>query len=74
MAEGKIFFIIFSVYEQQPGEAWSALAAMVRAEKSSALNYEAASGPGKADNKAEIRGKVLIQEIKCNRIVTFWWL
>ncbi|XP_008237612.1 PREDICTED: uncharacterized protein LOC103336347 [Prunus mume] len=57
MAERKIYFIMCSVYEQQPEEAWSSLVAMVRAEKSSALNYEAASRPGKVDNKAEMRGK-----------------
>ncbi|CAB4289263.1 unnamed protein product [Prunus armeniaca] len=60
MAERKIYFIMCSVYEQQPGEAWSSLVAMVRAEKSSALNYEAASRPGKVDNKAEMRGKATV--------------
>ncbi|KAI5329257.1 PREDICTED: zinc finger [Prunus dulcis] len=64
LAERKIYFIMCWVHEQ-PGEAWSSLAAIVKAEKGSALNYEAAaSRPGKVDKKAEPRSKVLIQEIK----------
>ncbi|KAK9926380.1 hypothetical protein M0R45_023613 [Rubus argutus] len=63
LAERKIYFIMCWVHEQ-PGEAWSSLGAIVRAEKSSALNYEAVSRSGKVDNKAEPRSKVLIQEIK----------
>ncbi|ONI07553.1 hypothetical protein PRUPE_5G127300 [Prunus persica] len=64
VAERKIYFIMCWVHEQ-PGEAWSSLAAIVKAEKGSALNYEAAaSRPGKVDKKAEPRSKVLIQEIK----------
>ncbi|XP_021816518.1 zinc finger HIT domain-containing protein 2 [Prunus avium] len=64
LAERKIYFIMCWVHEQ-PGEAWSPLAAIVKAEKGSALNYEAAaSRPGKVDKKAEPRSKVLIQEIK----------
>ncbi|BFG32049.1 hypothetical protein CerSpe_183230 [Prunus speciosa] len=64
LAERKNYFIMCWVHEQ-PGEAWSSLAAIVKAEKGSALNYEAAaSRPGKVDKKAEPRSKVLIQEIK----------
>ncbi|XP_040366734.1 zinc finger HIT domain-containing protein 2 isoform X2 [Rosa chinensis] len=62
-AERKIYFLMCWVHEQ-PGEAWSSLGAIVRAEKSSAMNYEAVSRSGKPDNKAEPRSKVLIQEIK----------
>ncbi|BBH03508.1 HIT-type Zinc finger family protein [Prunus dulcis] len=57
LAERKIYFIMCWVHEQ-PGEAWSSLAAIVKAEKGSALNYEAAaSRPGKVDKKAEPRSK-----------------
>ncbi|KAM5571268.1 hypothetical protein ABKV19_011730 [Rosa sericea] len=62
-AERKIYFLMCWVHEQ-PGEAWSSLGAIVRAEKSSAMNYEAVSRSAKPDNKAEPRSKVLIQEIK----------
>ncbi|KAL6194013.1 PREDICTED: zinc finger HIT domain-containing protein 2 [Fragaria vesca subsp. vesca] len=62
-AERKIYFLMCWVHEQ-PGEAWSSLGAIVRAEKSSAMNYEAVSLSHKPDNKPEPRSKALIEEIK----------
>lgn len=61
LAERKIFFIMCWVHEQ-PGEAWSSLAAIVRAEKASAMDYVNVSR--KVEKKAENRGKVLIEEMK----------
>nr|XP_008374095.2 zinc finger HIT domain-containing protein 2 isoform X2 [Malus domestica] len=63
LAERKIYFIMCWVHEQT-GEVWTPLAAIVTAEKSSALSYQSASRPGKAEKKAEPKSKVLIQEIR----------
>ncbi|XP_062146496.1 uncharacterized protein LOC133854353 [Alnus glutinosa] len=63
LAERKIYFIMCWVHEQ-PSEAWSSLAAMVGAEKSSAMIYGGSKQPVKMNNKAETRGGVLIEEIK----------
>lgn len=61
LAERKIYFIMCWVHDQ-PGEAWSSLAAIVRAEKASAMDYSNISR--KVEKKAENRGKVLIQEME----------
>lgn len=64
LAERKIYFIMCWVHEQ-PGEAWSSLAAMVGAEKSSAMDYGGSKQPVNSQtNKAETRGRALIEEIK----------
>uniref|UniRef100_A0A2N9ID27 Shq1 protein domain-containing protein n=1 Tax=Fagus sylvatica TaxID=28930 RepID=A0A2N9ID27_FAGSY len=63
IAERKIYFIMCWVYEQ-PGEAWTSLAAIVGAEKSSIMELEGNEQSVKINNKAEIGGKVLIEEIK----------
>lgn len=63
LAERKIYFIMCWVHEQ-PSEAWSSLAAIVGAEKSSAMVYGGSKQPVKMSNKAETRGGVLIEEIK----------
>jgi hypothetical protein len=63
LAERKIYFIMCWVHEQ-PSEAWSSLAAIVGAEKSSAMIYGGSKQPVKMNNKAETRGGVLIEEIK----------
>lgn len=63
LAERKIYFMMSWVHEQ-PGEAWSSLAAIVRAEKNGGINYESLSRSGKVKNKAEeVKGKVLIEEM-----------
>lgn len=62
LAEKKVYFIMCWVHEQ-PGEAWSSLAAIVRAEKSSALDYRAGKNPQIAEPKTESKGKVLIEEL-----------
>ena len=63
IAERKIYFIMCWVHEQ-PGEAWTSLAAIVGAEKSSIMELEGNEQSVKINNKAEIGGKVLIEEIK----------
>ncbi|XP_050376840.1 uncharacterized protein LOC126794220 [Argentina anserina] len=62
-AERKIYFLMCWVHEQPP-EAWSSLAAIVSAEKNSAMNYEAISRSRKPENKADPRSKALMEEIK----------
>lgn len=63
MAERKIYFIMCWVHEQ-PEEAWSSLAAIVGAEKVSAVEFH---GSNKAErllnNKAETKSRCLIEEI-----------
>ncbi|CAK7335799.1 unnamed protein product [Dovyalis caffra] len=61
LAERKVYFIMCWVHEQ-PGEAWSSLAAIVGAEKSSAMDRGGKNAPA-ATNKTEFRGKVLIEEL-----------
>ncbi|XP_015896354.2 uncharacterized protein LOC107430077 [Ziziphus jujuba] len=61
-AERKIYFIMCWVHEQ-PGEAWSSLAAIIRAEKSSGMDFESISRCGKVKRKAEMKGNVLIEEM-----------
>ncbi|XP_021283609.1 zinc finger HIT domain-containing protein 2 isoform X2 [Herrania umbratica] len=62
LAERKVHFIMCWVHEQ-PGEAWSSLGAMVKAEKSSFMDYGGSKSFSKMENKAENKGKVLIEEM-----------
>ncbi|QCE15421.1 zinc finger HIT domain-containing protein 2 isoform X1 [Vigna unguiculata] len=62
LAERKIYFIMCWVHEQ-PEEAWSSLAAIVRAEKTSAMQFQWSNKAEKLNNKAEAKGKRLIEEI-----------
>ncbi|XP_011022436.1 PREDICTED: zinc finger HIT domain-containing protein 2 isoform X2 [Populus euphratica] len=62
LAEKKVYFIMCWVHEQ-PGEAWSSLAAIVRAEKSSALDCRAGKNLQIAELKTESKGKVLVEEL-----------
>ncbi|XP_040987152.1 zinc finger HIT domain-containing protein 2 isoform X1 [Juglans microcarpa x Juglans regia] len=62
LAGRKIYFMMCWVHEQ-PGEAWSSLAAILGAEKSSAVDYYGGSKQAvKTNNKEETRGKVLVEE------------
>ncbi|KAL6269194.1 hypothetical protein ACE6H2_026105 [Prunus campanulata] len=70
MAERKIYFIMFGLRAATRGSLVF-LSDHGKGREELALNYEAASRPGKVDNKAEMRGEVLMQEIKCNRPVIF---
>ncbi|GLU17563.1 hypothetical protein SLE2022_339240 [Rubroshorea leprosula] len=63
LADRKAFFIMCWVHEQ-PEEAWSSLAAIVKAEKISAMDYRSSKSVAKIENKMENKGKVLIEEIK----------
>ncbi|CAJ1974443.1 unnamed protein product [Sphenostylis stenocarpa] len=62
LAERKIYFIMCWVHEQ-PEEAWSSIAAIVRAEKPSAMEFQWSNKTEKLNNKAEAKSKSLIQEI-----------
>lgn len=59
-AERKVYFMMCWVHEQT-GEAWAALAGIVKAEKNSAMNFESYKNTRKMENK---KGKVLIEEMK----------
>ncbi|CAL5206709.1 unnamed protein product [Lathyrus oleraceus] len=61
-AERKIYFIMCWVHEQLK-EAWSSLAAIVTTQKTLAMKFQ---GSNKAEklNRAETRGKCLIEEIE----------
>lgn len=61
LAERKIYFIMCWVHEQ-PGEAWSSLATIVRAEKVSAMEYTSVSR--KSEKRVEKNNTVLIEEIE----------
>lgn len=63
LAERKIYFVMCWVNEQ-PGEAWLSLAALVRAEKASALEYSRVCVSTKAQKNPESSNKVLIEEIE----------
>lgn len=60
--ERKVYFIMCWVHEQ-PEEAWSSLAAIVRAEKTSAMEFRWSNKAEKLNSKAETKGKCLIEEI-----------
>ncbi|XVE64631.1 hypothetical protein DITRI_Ditri07aG0116000 [Diplodiscus trichospermus] len=62
LAERKVYFIMCWVHEQ-PKEAWSSLAAIVRTEKSSFMNYGGSKSFSKTENVPEKEGKVLIEEM-----------
>ncbi|XVF53139.1 hypothetical protein PTKIN_Ptkin05aG0076200 [Pterospermum kingtungense] len=62
LAERKVYFMMCWVNEQ-PREAWSSLAAIVRAEKSSFINHGGSKSVSKPENVAENEGKVLIEEM-----------
>ncbi|GMP96764.1 hypothetical protein CsSME_00045265 [Camellia sinensis var. sinensis] len=64
LAERKVFFILCWVHEQ-PGEAWSSLAAIVEAEKSSTMEFGGSKGVNlRMESKVETRGKALIEEVQ----------
>lgn len=62
LAERKVYFIMCWVHEQ-PREAWSSLAAIVRAEKSSFVNYEGSRSFSNPEKVVENNEKVLIVEM-----------
>ncbi|KAF5734960.1 HIT-type Zinc finger family protein [Tripterygium wilfordii] len=62
-AERKIYFIVCWVHEQ-PGEAWSSLANIIRAEKASAMEYSGGKSPVKMEEKPQRRCKLVIEEMK----------
>ncbi|KAI7994795.1 Zinc finger HIT domain-containing protein 2 [Camellia lanceoleosa] len=64
LAERKVYFIMCWVHEQ-PGEAWSSLAAIVKAEKSSTMEFGGSKGVNlRMESKVETRGKALIEEVQ----------
>ncbi|XVF10338.1 hypothetical protein REPUB_Repub07fG0174200 [Reevesia pubescens] len=52
-----------AMVHEQPREAWSSLAAIVKAEKSSFMDYVGHKSFPKTENVAENKGKVLIEEM-----------
>ncbi|KAL4383587.1 hypothetical protein GQ457_15G011220 [Hibiscus cannabinus] len=63
LAERKVYFIMCWVHEQ-PGEAWSSLATIVSAEKSSIMDQGSNKSFSKTEkNVAENKGKALIEEM-----------
>ncbi|XP_027361106.1 zinc finger HIT domain-containing protein 2 isoform X2 [Abrus precatorius] len=62
LAERKIYFIMCWVHEQ-PEEAWSSLAAIVKAEKTSAMEFQCSNKAEKLNSKAKTEGKSLIEEM-----------
>ncbi|XP_022736381.1 zinc finger HIT domain-containing protein 2-like [Durio zibethinus] len=62
LAERKVYFIMCWVHEQ-PGEAWSSLADILRVEKSSFMEYGGSKSFPKTENVAENKGKVVIEEM-----------
>lgn len=64
LAERKVYFIMCWVHKQ-PGEAWSSLAAIVKAEKSSTMEFGGSKGVNlRMESKVETRGKALIEEVQ----------
>ena len=65
LAERKIYFIMCWVHEQ-PREAWSSLAAIVQAEKGSAMEFTGTRGRSlkMENNKVETKSKSLIEEVE----------
>ncbi|KAK2978662.1 hypothetical protein RJ640_019119 [Escallonia rubra] len=61
-AERKVYFVMCWVHEQ-PGDAWSSLADIVKAEKAAAMEYGGDKG-GQFEHKVESKGKVLIEEFQ----------
>ncbi|GAB4857650.1 hypothetical protein Ancab_015556 [Ancistrocladus abbreviatus] len=63
-AERKIYFIMCWAHEQQK-EVWSSLAALVKAEKASALDYHGPEGKSlKMEEEAKGHGKAFIEEMQ----------
>lgn len=63
-AERKVYFIMCWVHEQ-PGDAWSSLAAIVKVERSQTMEYAGTeTSLPKAKEKAERPGKPFIKEIQ----------
>ncbi|OIV89259.1 hypothetical protein TanjilG_24113 [Lupinus angustifolius] len=63
LAERKIYFIMCWVHEQ-PEEAWSSLAAIVIAEKTSMMESQRSNKAEKLNNKTATKGKCIIEEIQ----------
>ncbi|RVW91688.1 Zinc finger HIT domain-containing protein 2 [Vitis vinifera] len=63
LAERKIYFIMCWVHEQ-PDEAWSSLAAIVKTEKGSTMDFAASQRSVKMEDKSKSRGKILIEEVQ----------
>ncbi|XP_058203687.1 uncharacterized protein LOC131317965 [Rhododendron vialii] len=64
LGERKIYFIMCWVHEQ-PGEAWHSVAALVNAEKGSAMEFAGnRGGTLRVQNRVEARGKALIEELE----------
>lgn len=61
-AERKVYFMMCWVHEQ-PVEAWSSLAAIVRTEKAAILDYGGGER-GKMEDEVKTRGKTLIEEVQ----------
>ncbi|KAL2551043.1 HIT-type Zinc finger family protein [Forsythia ovata] len=62
-AERKVYFIMCWVHEQ-PAEVWSSLAALVNAEKSSAVEFASSKKGTVRSEKVERTGKPLIEEVQ----------
>ncbi|KAG5563525.1 hypothetical protein RHGRI_006083 [Rhododendron griersonianum] len=64
LGERKIYFIMCWVHEQ-PREAWCSMAALVNAEKGSAMEFAGnRGGTLRMQNRVEARGKALIEELE----------
>lgn len=63
LAERKIYFMMCWVHEQ-PGEAWSSAAAILKAEKLSCIDNGGVKSSAKLGDKPESRSKVLIEEME----------
>uniref|UniRef100_A0A2P2QUR3 Zinc finger protein n=1 Tax=Rhizophora mucronata TaxID=61149 RepID=A0A2P2QUR3_RHIMU len=63
LAERKVYFIMCWVHEQ-PEEAWSSLASIVRAEKCSAIDDKVNKNTMKEENSRDNQGTVLIEEME----------
>lgn len=62
-AERKIYFIMCWVHEQ-PDQTWASLAAIVKAEKASALDFVTSQRSDKIEDQSKSRGKILIEEVQ----------
>ncbi|KAE9595412.1 hypothetical protein Lal_00031279 [Lupinus albus] len=63
LAERKIYFIMCWVHDQ-PEEAWSSLAAIVIAEKTSIMESQRSNKAEKLNNKTATKGKCIIEEMQ----------
>ncbi|CAK9181992.1 unnamed protein product [Ilex paraguariensis] len=63
-AQRKVYFVMCWVHVH-PGEAWSSLAAIVKAEKGSAMEYRGSKiSTLRMEDKVESKGKPLIKELQ----------